>query len=664
MSMQIKAIVLYNPKGLRRHIDFTLGAVNIITGSSDTGKSAIIRIVEYCLGSPDFNIPEGNIRTDVDWYGIHLRVNQFDVFIAKPKPDQGKTKQSRAYMTYGESLEVPAHIQLKINHTDSDIRQTLSRLLRTRDGELNIEYQQQELLRTSLEYTLFYLFQDSSVIANPDIVFHRQQEQGVPQEIKETLPYFLGIVNDYDLVRQRALDAAQSTLRSIRSKLRQLETILESQRKNQTELLREAQEVGLTTDTMSGFDELSSSAFLSREFSWRPTVNPIVEDERISQAQAEIVELRRQARAVQEEITSVELYLRTAEGYSNEVNEQLLRLEAIEIYTSPDDMFSDVCPLCNTRLQQPVPQATDIRSSLQKLGSDLKSVQQEQPMLREHLLGLMSIREEFRKRVAESVATVNRIIQEQERTREAFQQVLNSSALANRVIGKIQQHKATAISDEELVLLRRQERETQELVSELRSATNVEDTETERDRITNLIGQQMTTWARDLDLNLLGRYRLDLKRLMVYVDGDDRSIPMNQIGGSKNILGCHLITLFALHQSFIARRRPVPSFIILDQPAQGFFPSKQAYEALEGKKGEVDENSADLVSARQMFEFLFEVCQSLNAQFQIIVLEHANLDYDKFQEALVEKSWTEDNGLLPGTWKPTPVQGEQLDLFE
>ena len=62
MSLQIKQIALYNVKGAVRVLNFSLGKVNIITGKSNTGKSALIDIVEYCLGRSTFNVPEGVIR--------------------------------------------------------------------------------------------------------------------------------------------------------------------------------------------------------------------------------------------------------------------------------------------------------------------------------------------------------------------------------------------------------------------------------------------------------------------------------------------------------------------------------------------------------------------------------------------------------------------------
>ena len=50
MPFQIKEIVLYSGSGDRRRLRFNVNRVNIITGKSGTGKSAIVPILDYCLG--------------------------------------------------------------------------------------------------------------------------------------------------------------------------------------------------------------------------------------------------------------------------------------------------------------------------------------------------------------------------------------------------------------------------------------------------------------------------------------------------------------------------------------------------------------------------------------------------------------------------------------
>lgn len=86
MSIQIKSIILYNSDGEVRVLPFKLGKINIITGKSSTGKSAIIDIIEYCLGRSDFRIPEGKIRDNVKWYAVLYQLDETQILIAKPAP--------------------------------------------------------------------------------------------------------------------------------------------------------------------------------------------------------------------------------------------------------------------------------------------------------------------------------------------------------------------------------------------------------------------------------------------------------------------------------------------------------------------------------------------------------------------------------------------------
>lgn len=73
--MQIREIVLYGYNGKVRHLPFSLGEVNIITGRSKSGKSVVGDIIDYCLGGDSCNIADGVVRDNVAWYGLLL---QFD----------------------------------------------------------------------------------------------------------------------------------------------------------------------------------------------------------------------------------------------------------------------------------------------------------------------------------------------------------------------------------------------------------------------------------------------------------------------------------------------------------------------------------------------------------------------------------------------------------
>src|SRR6266581_1255420 len=63
MHFQIRQVVLWprNKTLQPRVVRFQPGTVNVITGASQTGKSAIVPIIDYCLGSGKCSIPAGAV---------------------------------------------------------------------------------------------------------------------------------------------------------------------------------------------------------------------------------------------------------------------------------------------------------------------------------------------------------------------------------------------------------------------------------------------------------------------------------------------------------------------------------------------------------------------------------------------------------------------------
>ena len=88
--MQIFKISLYGRNGERRDVNFTPSQVNIITGAGKKGKTSLIDIVEYCLGSSECNVAKSNVFNSVAWYAVLLKFPDTEVFIARAAPVQGK----------------------------------------------------------------------------------------------------------------------------------------------------------------------------------------------------------------------------------------------------------------------------------------------------------------------------------------------------------------------------------------------------------------------------------------------------------------------------------------------------------------------------------------------------------------------------------------------
>ena len=80
MYLQIREIVLW-PRDTNfepRRLQFQLGKVNVISGASRTGKSAVIPIIDYCLGAGTCSIPVKTIRKYCEWFGVVVATAQGD----------------------------------------------------------------------------------------------------------------------------------------------------------------------------------------------------------------------------------------------------------------------------------------------------------------------------------------------------------------------------------------------------------------------------------------------------------------------------------------------------------------------------------------------------------------------------------------------------------
>ena len=112
MSFQILDIVLYSFDGKTRQISLKPGQLNIITGGSRTGKSAITEIIDYCFGSSECRIPEGIIRQTVEWAAVRLQLQEGQAFVARRLPEPGNRSATAYYYEVQREIQIPAYTSL------------------------------------------------------------------------------------------------------------------------------------------------------------------------------------------------------------------------------------------------------------------------------------------------------------------------------------------------------------------------------------------------------------------------------------------------------------------------------------------------------------------------------------------------------------------------
>src|SRR5258707_15059016 len=119
MHFHIKQIILWPRDGafLPRRLTFQQGSVNVISGNSRTGKSAIIPIIDYCLGSDKCTIPVATIRDACSWFGILIDTPVGQKLLARHEPGQLRST-GEMFVLEGTTVKVPSNIPGRNSSSD------------------------------------------------------------------------------------------------------------------------------------------------------------------------------------------------------------------------------------------------------------------------------------------------------------------------------------------------------------------------------------------------------------------------------------------------------------------------------------------------------------------------------------------------------------------
>ncbi|KQM38808.1 hypothetical protein ASE59_11165 [Sphingomonas sp. Leaf10] len=638
--MSIGAIILYSHSGAQRELTFKTSGLNIITGDSKTGKSAIIDIIDYCLGRSSCNVAEGVIRRGVSWFAVRLLNDDDELLVARRNPGPGSDSGGEIYVRRGSYPTPPPFDDLARNMVETDLISLLSRFVGISENEHRPQSGTRLPLQATIRHALFLCFQKQDEIDNRDRLFHRQGDQFIPQAIKDTIPYFIGAVDEQHFLRQHELDMA-------RDALRELEVRAQRQREQRNvdvgrirRLVTDGKRVGLIVPEYEPVETDIALEVLDRAARTDLGSANTLPDfgDSIARLRGEQGTLRASLERVTDEVRASRLMMSEQSTYTRESHEQRARLSSIGLYKV--DAEGHHCPVCDSELAVPTPAAAQVANALRTVTTQLAAVEVEQPHLQSHIEGLEQRRGKLERDLVEAQTALNRLIADDARAR-AQQDLLVDQA---RVIGRIGAFLDALRPGEGEIDVTPLIEAARRRVETMEAAVNADDVAQRLDTYLNLISKQMSRFAESLDLEHSGsELRLDLKKLTVVADTIDGPIPLNRMGSGENWVGYHVLTYIALHWWFRKRGRPVPATLIFDQPSQAHYPAERDQE---GSLDPLDDKDRHAVQA--LFELMHQACQEIDG-LQLIVLDHAHLADKWFEEAIVEE-WRRDRFLVPPSW--------------
>lgn len=216
MRAFIRKIVIFSSSGEKREVDLTPG-LNVITGDSKTGKSALIEIVDYCLFSSRSSIPKGRITEFASLFVVVLKTEEKSLVVARPAPN---LDWSKAYFQVETDDKFLNNFQIEyfdrieprtIKTVQADVEHHLG--LSVADMTEDIDATT-KVGKASMRSFMSFLFQHQNLLANKHALFYRFDDYSKRQQTIAQFPVLMNWVDGRYYALIRGLEDKQRKLKA------------------------------------------------------------------------------------------------------------------------------------------------------------------------------------------------------------------------------------------------------------------------------------------------------------------------------------------------------------------------------------------------------------------------------------------------------------------
>ena len=656
MRLTIEKLILW-PKASEkrtREISFASGTVNVITGDSRSGKSALTAIIDYVLGSGSCAIPVGPIREKTDWFGLLLQADDFRILVAREEPGDRRASPSCSW-TQAAEIRIPANPRHNANV--DEIKDSLNRLARLSNLPLdeNPDHGYQ-LGRPSFRDLVAFNFLPQYIVANPYALFYKADRPEHREKLRAVFPLVLGIDDEGTLALRAEQRRLERELRPLEGELQQRNAVKERWLGDAFAFWIQAKELGLlppTAPTPRGIDVIVAALQLVlRECEQRL---PLPQPGAAEQTVKTIEKVRERERKLAAEIGDRKRRLKrlvslsgASAGYSQALTVEQGRLGGLGWFEKHLAQTS-TCPMCGSDQDSAQRELQRLRGLARDLARETQSLARGQPMIdqeREAIANELGDLEERHRRARQALQQL-----EEKAPREL--NPVSSVERIHRYLGGLEQALSDRSPSDDSVLqeeIRVRRERLDEIARRLDSANRQERLRTSLAKVS----RHLTDNARLLGLERAEELiELDIPALNLRFSDPDRNRRdmLSDLGSGENWMGYHVATFLALHQAFAAQGHcPVPNFLVIDQPSQVYFPGEILDQHAHGEGRELSDK--DKSATRRIFVALAAGIGRIGKGFQVIVAEHADEDiWGGIEGVRLTERWRgEADYLIPRAW--------------
>lgn len=662
MNIAILKIILWpkNTNHSPRVIDFDPQKINIITGESATGKSALTSIIDYCLGSGKCSIPVGLIRDVTSWFGLHLQLANTEMIVARRNPGDQQTT-SDLYWEEGLKLAVPAIVAK--NARVDDLKNRFNQITRLPSLDFSSGEDVGFAGRPSFRDMAAFNFQPQHIVANPYTFFFKADTTEHREKLRIVFPLVLGAIDADTLAKLRELKDTEREHQQLERELRARLSAAQAWEAEVESFYMQARTLGLLPNSPKPEAGWVLDKYILELHEVPDAVRamdlPDIPEGTSEAAVAELTSLINEEDRLAQEIGLVRRRLGKLDQLSSSVTEYGAMLTEQEDRIRGVGWFAKKlkgtyeCPVCEAVHSDGNSHLAELQSLAEDLTSLTASMYQAPAILDRELA-------ELRQELRDSEGAISKTRQKRKFLESQSAELAAQRQRVRQVylfVGRVEQALANVTASRNVGDIRARVDALGQRIADLKREL---DPRSQKDRLNEAlesVSARITDYARLLELEHAdANIRLNLRELTLeFGQLSGRRDFLWELGSGQNWVGYHIASLLALHEHFMSlSNNIVPRFLVIDQPSQVYFPDEAWPDMdVDPSQNGGPGDSADIAGVRRIFSALSRFLDSAEEQFQVIVTEHAgNITWDGIPHVHLVANWRKghDEFLIPDAW--------------
>lgn len=633
----ISDIFFVGEGGRVRVLDLKPGEVNIFTGASGTGKSTLIKAIDYCLGSSKCELA-AHVKRHCLAVGVKWVLGEAQMITGRLVPPVGQGTSTRMFVSNGRDLPIPTTVEQFEGATTLDAGKAYIERAFGIGGVPDVSDDKvARKWRPTVRHATAYMFVPKDVIYNETALLHGLDQADEAPAIIETMPYFLGVVTEDSVLQERRLRDLRKKLEREERKERSRLIAGSDYKKHAMRLLMDAHRSGLCDLPSDDISEAALQALLMRVRQIKPSAAKNANESELSNLYAQRRSLLSDIEKVRRKSRATRSALQEMNGFDSAVRRQYEKLKIAE-HLQP---VGQVCPVCEAPSERGVAISEAIRHSIDIVRSESVAVENVRPRLVEHEDSLQLQLAQLNQVLRDVDERIKTWVRQSDETKRLDSLAQYHSHLLGKVSQFLEMNPATPLAGPDLNVLREQIQGLEALVNGEAKKVLLSRAERKVSQYLSAAFAELPTVAPCIGADL--EFSSKPPDVGIIEDRSGAVLRLPDAGSDENYLAIHIALSFALQKYLGEIDAPVPGFLAFDQISRPYYPQR-------GDESNIEENE-EVSAMRRHLDFLFNRTAAQEG-LQVLLIEHAYFGDDPRYVAATRKRWNRqsEDALIPHEW--------------